>query len=160
MSAAPKGLVRLEVGIAFCDGIEAVEAGSHLVLGGPQGIQVSGTARGVDSAASLHYALERTALVLHVLLADFDELRNFVMALDQQHIDVRPCELHRGTDAHETVIDPDQIAYEREDEESYDQQCDHGRPRGTMAAIRCGNSRIMRAAPQRREHDSVTALAV
>jgi hypothetical protein len=60
------------------------------------------------------------ALVLHVLLADLDELGEFVVPLHEQHIDVRPGELDCGADAHQAVVDPDQIAEQGDEQEDQD----------------------------------------
>src|SRR2546429_186794 len=67
----------------------------------------SAAAAPAGERAGAHDALERSALVLHVLLADLDELRQLIVPLHQQHVDVGPGELHRRAHAYQAVVDRD-----------------------------------------------------
>src|SRR2546430_9665049 len=48
--------------------------------------QAPGAAGGLDTRAGAHDALERSALVLHVLLADLDELRQLIVRSEERRV--------------------------------------------------------------------------
>jgi hypothetical protein len=109
-------LIRFEFGIALGDRVETRHAGAQLLLGRADRGYVAGRAGLIDRRPRPHHFLERLLFELHVALAGFDQFGQLVMALLEQHVDVRPSRLDVFPKADQSVVDTDEI-----DDESGDQ---------------------------------------
>src|ERR1700733_2116589 len=64
--------------------------------------------------------------MLHIALADCDQLRQFVVALDQQHVDIGPGKLDSVAYADQAVVNRDGIAKDCYDDKGTNNQRCHG----------------------------------
>jgi len=71
----------------------------------------------------VHHALERLLLVGHVALAGLDQLRQLVVPLRKQHVDVRPGLAHIFAQRHQAVVDADDV--DRHDHQQREKQQQH-----------------------------------
>src|ERR1700685_3308576 len=82
------------------------------------------------------------------------------MPLSEKHVDVGPCKLDCRADAHQTVVDPNQIAQQGNEQEKHDQQCDHGTTPVNTGQIRSSECRLKSPQSQARPPGTVTFLSV
>ena len=94
---------RLQVGIGLCREEKAADGAGQLVFGGkPRRIRLTAAP---GTRAQRRHLFEEIALVRAVALDDVDQLRQLIMPLAQQDIDVRPCLLDLMLDADQAVVD-------------------------------------------------------
>src|ERR1700676_3860300 len=105
-----ESFIGLELRIALGHREQSADARSQLLLGRTDGGYVAGGARLTDRGARAHYFLERILLELHVALTGFHQLRQLVVALFQQHVDVGPRDLDVFAQVHKSVVDPGDVS--------------------------------------------------
>src|SRR5277367_3868830 len=88
-----ESFVGLQLRIAFGYREQPADADAQLLLGRAYGGDISRHAGLADRSSSTHHFLERFLLELHVALASLHQLRQLVVTLFQQHVDIRPCDL-------------------------------------------------------------------
>ena len=132
-------LRRPEVGIGLGDGEELTEAATELGFRATEAADVARLARHRDCLAGADHALERFAFVQHVLLADLDQLGQFVVTLLEQDVDVRPRTGHVVLEIDQAVVQRDAVAGDHGSEDEHDDRGEiHGDPRGlTVGGVLC-----------------------
>ncbi|MNZ99653.1 hypothetical protein D3C78_1189880 [compost metagenome] len=100
-----EALVGLELRVVLRHREQLAEAGAQAALGATEGTDVALLAGAGHRTARGDHRLEGGALVLHVLLAGFHQLGQLIVALAQQHVDVRPGLADPVLETHQGVVD-------------------------------------------------------
>src|SRR3546814_4882377 len=86
--------------------------------------------------------LQRGPFELHVLLAGLDQLRQFVMALLEQHVDIAPRLADGVLQIHQSVVDDDGVG-QRSQHQCQPDECDqHVPPKEIPSGRGCANSGV------------------
>ncbi|MNP18248.1 hypothetical protein D3C76_1107210 [compost metagenome] len=90
------------------------EAGAQAAFGAAQGADVATLAGAGHGIARDDHLLQGLPLVLHVLLAGLHQLGQFLMALLEQHVDVRPGLADAVLEAYQAVVEHHQVAAQQQ----------------------------------------------
>ncbi|MNN44036.1 hypothetical protein D3C81_1583060 [compost metagenome] len=96
--------------VVLRQGEQLAEAGSQPAFGTSEGADIATLAGAGHGVARGDHLFQGLALVLHVLLAGFHQLGQLVMALLEQHVDVRPGLADPMLEPHQAVVEHHQVA--------------------------------------------------
>jgi len=123
-------LAGLEIRIGLGQGKKPAESGRQSALGRSQFLDRFGVGRvrlgrgeaGLCRVARLDDILERLALVLHVALDGFDEVRDQVVAPRELHIDLGECVLYPVSLVDQPVVNADPPEHNRDNDREENQE--------------------------------------
>ena len=132
--------VGLELGVVLDEREQPAEPRAELLLGGADRGDVALPLRAKHGRPRLHHALERLLLVRHVALAGFHQLRQFLVTLREQDVDVGPGLAHVLAQRDQPVVDPHAVDRGDDEQRKKEQRDDQHRSlradRGTRPAGR------------------------
>ena len=115
-------VVGLQLRVVLGQSKELTEARAQTTLCLAQGADIMLFASTGNGATRCNHPLQRRAFVLHVLLAGFHQLGQFVVSLLEQHVDVRPGLAHAMLEAYQPVVQRHRVGAEQDE----DNDDDHG----------------------------------
>ncbi|SST10505.1 Uncharacterised protein [Acinetobacter baumannii] len=139
--------VGLELRVVLGQREELPQAGAQAALGLAQGIHVGALAGAGDGVAGGDDPLQGGTLVLHVLLAGLDQLRQLVMALLEEHVDVGPGLAHGVLQPYQAVVEHHRVAGEQQQDNP---ESDSGQTHGRSSGRICWHSSCARHVQARR----------